>query len=116
MSAFAAWCARAGLTHGCVLGPFRVEHDEVVLPEPLEKLAARLLDHLGALQNLAAERSPSIAVKIRSCAASMKSARSGYMWLGLMSTAETPRGARSLTVSVHGSRTGTKPARRRPRM
>src|SRR5579863_5560590 len=32
---------------------FRVEHDEVVLPEAFEKLAARLVVHPGAAQNLA---------------------------------------------------------------
>ena len=33
--------------------PFRVEYDEIVLPEPLEKLAALLVAHRGALQDLA---------------------------------------------------------------
>src|ERR1700722_9707706 len=43
MSAFAAWCvARRPDPRLAALGPLRVEDDEVVLPEPLEKLAPLL--------------------------------------------------------------------------
>ena len=55
MSAFAAWrVARRPDPRLAALGPFRVEHDEVVLPEPVEKPAALLsLDLSRALQDLA---------------------------------------------------------------
>ena len=72
--------AGAGLIRGGPrLGPFRVEHDQIVLPEPPEKLAALLIAdrsprHAESRQRSARRRSPS---RSRSWAASMKSARSG---------------------------------------